>query len=213
VVKFTKLLMYDTRKKIMVGGGCSRVLLGDNSDSRNKIFTRFNWASLRISMKRFTPFKWVFVVFFAVLLAFFWASAVSAMDLEVTGAGNSGANGCYDETVPGHTWVNVANSDYIIDDVIDPSRCYIADTTPTFDGLYYGGASMVGCISSAVAAGYTWTTASGPGPAPTLTQTTCASPPDNTPTSTIEQTQQNLSTAIYIFLGCMFGMLWLMRKH
>jgi len=32
-------------------------------------------------------------------------------------------------------------------------------------------------------------------------------------TSTIEQTQQNLSTAMIIFLVSFFGMLWILRKH
>lgn len=32
-------------------------------------------------------------------------------------------------------------------------------------------------------------------------------------TSTIEQSQQNLSTAFYLFMFAFFGMIWLLRKH
>lgn len=32
-------------------------------------------------------------------------------------------------------------------------------------------------------------------------------------TSTVSQTQENLSTAFYLFLLSMFGMIWLLRKH
>jgi len=40
-------------------------------------------------------------------------------------------------------------------------------------------------------------------------------PPDwtNGATSSPDQAQQNLSTAVWLFIASMFGMLWIMRKH
>jgi len=168
--------------------------------------------------------------FFAILGVFLLASAahaplVFALDIEVSGAGTTAVNGCYTDQGMGsigHTW-KLDDTHWIISAGIVSTyiECRITDdgddTYPQSGVQYYYKRTPadVAC-TSANAAGGTYSIGTGASAAPTVTETTCPprpDPPSPAATSTVEQTQQNLSTAVVVFFVSMFGMIWLIRKH
>lgn len=154
------------------------------------------------------------VLFFAVSLQF-----AHAADIEVSGAGTTAVNGCYTEVVAGEKWV-LGDNEYTLSDTnfYWAGRCSIVvgdGTTEVENDIMYFGPSSEPCVDASTMDAMTWNdyTLSDP-PSPDFAE--CAAPPeegaDNSATSTIEQTQQNLSTVFFLFLLSMFGMLWLIRK-
>jgi len=134
-----------------------------------------------------------------------------ALDLEVSGAGDPAVNGCYLDEGGGY-WQKQDLS-YEINNV-GGSYCTLnvygaGGATPP---QYY---TTPGCSSSAGAVG-TWTNADGlSAPPPTLSETICPAPPMplGGATSTVDQAQQNMILLSFLFVACMWFIIWLMRKH
>jgi len=142
-------------------------------------------------------------------------SIVSA-DLEVSGAGNAAANGCYVDNMSGE-WVQESSQYWIANDFVagDNYCILIANGVGSGQSQYFNNTGATICDES-VATADAWSADAGSSPAPTVTQTTCTGGgggEDTNATSTINQIQENLYHGIVLFFLSMFGMIWLLRKH
>jgi len=96
----------------------------------------------------------------------------------------------------------------------DSGTCYVEiDGSPVVNAPFSGG------VTDFTSVIYTWGGTATDYFVDDLIQTASTPPPPPDPsdfsgaTSTMDQTQQNLFNMSYVFLICMFGMIWLMRKH
>jgi len=150
----------------------------------------------------------------AFLMAFSLMPVVThALDIQVSGAGTAGANGCYDDQGDG-TFIEQSSEFWLYAPAADTTICRVGLYNST-TSQYYFSDTATSCDTSAEFVAATYSVSAGTGPAPTLTETTCTDPTpvDTSATSTADQAQQNLSTAMILFFVAMFGMIWLMRKH
>lgn len=176
-------------------------------------------------MKRSTLGLWfISLALFVSALLIYAAPAYAQTSLEVVGSGETGANACYIETDPNP--IDGSSASWISED--DQYVMYCVENYVKIDqylgggilgdNLYFGDTTST-CNATSIVAGVSWFAGSGASPYPDPITSGCYVPPDppdidiGGATSTIEQTQQNLSTAFFVFFISFLGVVWLLRKH
>jgi len=142
-----------------------------------------------------------------------YAPLVFAMPtIEVSNAGTSAYNGLYESETGTYPWMKTTGT-YRIS--FNGGDCKLEPISQASLGYYADLSTDCDSISGLVASSGDWLQDSGSPPSPDFTDATPPPPPFEWggATSSSDQAQQNLSTALIVFLISMFGMIWLMRKH
>lgn len=168
---------------------------------------------------------WRWLVYPLLFAAVFVPLSVFAADLDISGANDATVNGCYVDTgmqAIGHVWELQSGGRFVITAGIvgTYTECRVTDngndTYPQAGSqIYYKTLGGSVACTSALAAGGTYIDGGGGAPVPTVAETTCIAPPVDVggATSTVEQSQQNLSTAFVLLFVSFFGTVWLFRKQ
>jgi len=142
-----------------------------------------------------------------------YAIPVFALDtIRVSNAGTSAYNGDYESETGTYPWLKVGGTYRIAGNEGD---CKLEPISQASLGYYSTGTADCASLAALVASSGDWLQDSGSPPSPDFEDVTPPPPPVELggATSSVDQSQQNLSTAFALFLAAMFGMIWLLRKH